>query len=136
MLQAEVLSRRLQVFHDPVGQAEEMLSTGDFDPIKIKTLKAVAPAVYQELRMGVIDRIAEPGIMDKMSYNDQIGVGTMLDIPIHSSMRPEHIAASQMLFQVRKEPMPMPVKSSEGSSGGRPAGNNENATQSQRITDR
>lgn len=136
-LQAEVLSRRLEVFHDPIGQAETMLSTGNFDPIKIKTLKMVAPAVYAELRQGAIERIAQPGVMDKMSYNEQIGMGTMLDIPIHSSMRPEHIAASQQLFMVRNQPAPMPVVGGENKNGGRPsAAENENATRSQKITDR
>lgn len=136
-LQAEVLGRRLAVFHDPIGEAEMMLSTGNFDPIKIKTLKQVAPAVYAELRQGVIERIAMPGVMDKMTYNDQIGVGTMLDIPVHSSMRPEHIASSQQLFLVRNQPAPMPVVGGEGKNGGRPsASDNANATKSQKITDR
>lgn len=136
-LQAEVLGRRLEVFHDPIGQAEMMLSTGNFDPIKVKTLKQVAPAVYAELRQGVIERIAQPGMMEKMTYNDQIGVGTMLDIPIHSSMRPEHIASSQQLFLVRNQPLPMPVQGGEGKEGGRPsATDNANATKSQKITDR
>ena len=137
MLQAEVLSRRLEVFHDPIGQAELMLSTGNFDPIKIKTLRDVAPAIYSELRQGVLERISEPGMMEKMTYNQQIGIGTMLDLPVHSSMRPEHIASSQQLFLVRNQPLPMPVQGGEGKNGGRPsATDNANATKSQKITDR
>jgi hypothetical protein len=141
-LQAETLARRLAVFHDPVGQAEQMLESGQFDPIKIKTLRAVAPAIWQELRVSTLERLSEPGVMESLSYEDQIGAGTMLDINIHSSMRPEHIASSLQLFQSRNQPMPSPTPVlrtggvNNGGGAGRPAANSPQATQAQKITDR
>lgn len=136
-LQAETLARRLAVFHDPVGEAETMLETGSFDPIKVKTLKVVAPAVWQKLRIDVLGRLEDPAVLDKLSYQDQIGLGTMLDINMHSSMRPEQIATSQQIFLRRKEPLPTPTPagSQTQNPGGRPAANSPSATQGQKVTD-
>ena len=134
-MQAEQLSRRLAVFHDPIGETEQMLASGQFDPIKIKTLKVVAPAIYQETRVGMMERLADPEVMKSMTYNDQIGVGAMLDIPIHSSLRPEHIASSQQLFQQRRQPLPMPKQMDQSGRVGRPAENNPYASESQKITE-
>ena len=41
-LQAAVMSKQLNVFHDPVGAAEEMLTSGIYDPISVKALKDLA----------------------------------------------------------------------------------------------
>lgn len=132
-LQAIRLGRQLEVFHDPIGEYERMLTTGSFDPIGVKMLKAAAPALYQEGRSLLLARLGEGNLLESMSYPDQIALSTMLELDIHSSMRPEHIASSQALHLARKEPMEMPIKPA-GSAGGRPPSGSSDATASQQIT--
>jgi hypothetical protein len=132
-LQAIRLGRQLEVFHDPIGEYERMLTTGSFDPIGVKMLKAAAPAIYQEGRSLLLARLGEGNLLESMSYPDQIALSTMLELDIHSSMRPEHIASSQALHLARKEPMEMPIKPA-GSAGGRPPSGSSDATASQQVT--
>lgn len=134
-LQAAVMSRQLAVFQDPVGVAEEMLYTNLYDPIKVKALKEIAPAVFQTLRVEMIGRIQEPGFLDSMDYRSQVSLGSMLDIPIHSSMKPEYIAASQQLHMSRNIPLPTPTIPGS-SNGGRPAADTPGATAAQISTAR
>lgn len=132
-LQAAVMSKQISVFHDPVGAAEEMLATGIFDPIKVKALKEIAPATYQYMRGEIIMKLQEPGFLDNMQYRDQVALGTLVDIPIHSSMKPEYIAASQALHYTRNQPLPSP--SIPGvDTGGRPSETTQ--TQAQVTTGR
>ena len=129
-LQAAVMSRQLSVWQDPVGAAEEMLASGIYDPIRVKTMKEIAPAVFEHLRGQMLMKIQEPGFLDKMAYRDQVAMGSMLDIPIHSSMRPEFIAASQQLHMNRNQPLPSPAIPGS-TNGGRPAADNPGATAAQ-----
>jgi hypothetical protein len=134
-LQAAVMSRQIAVFQDPVGSAEEMLYTGIFDPIKVKAMKEIAPAVFQHMRMEMFQRIQEPGFLDKMNYKEQWALGSLLDIPIHSSMKPEYIAASQALHYTRNQPLPSPAIPGS-TNGGRPAADTPGATAAQISTAR
>lgn len=134
-LQASVMSQQLEVWQDPVGAAESILSTGVHDPIRVKALKEFAPAVFQHLRVEMLGRITQPGFLDGMNYRDQVALGTMLEIPIHSSMRPEFIAASQQLHVSRNEPLPSPAIPGS-TNGGRPAADTPGATAAQISTSR
>lgn len=134
-LQAEVMSRQLSVFQDPVGTAEEMLASGIYDPIRVKALKAVAPQTFSQLQIEMLGRIQEPGFLDNMYYKDQVALGALLDIPIHSSMRPEYIAASLQLHTNRNQPLPTPAAPGN-TNGGRPAGDTPGATAGQIATSR
>lgn len=133
-LQAAVMSRQLEVWQDPVGAAEEMLSTNIYDPIRVKTLKQVAPAIFQQLRVEMLGRIEEPGFLDSMDYRAQVSLGSLLEIPIHSSMRPEFIAASQQLHTNRNQPLPTPA--SAGAGGSRSPADTPGATPAQISTAR
>lgn len=134
-LQAAVMSRQLSVFQDPVGAAEEMLSQGIFDPIRVKALRDIAPSVYQQMKDELIVKIQEPGFLDSMNYREQVALGSLMDIPIHSSMKPEYIAASQALHYTRNQPLPTPPIQ-QSSNGGRPAGENPGSTAAQISTAR
>jgi hypothetical protein len=135
-LQAAVMSRQIEVFQDPVGVAEEMLFTGVFDPIRVKAMKEIAPSVFQHMQSELIERIQEPGFLDNMNYKDQWALGSLMDIPIHSSMRPEYIAASQALHMTRNQPLPTPAMPGGSDAGGRPAADTPGATQAQITTQR
>jgi hypothetical protein len=134
-IHAAVLSRQLAVFHDPVGESEAMLATGKFDPIKIEALREIAPNTWQSLRLGLLERITDPEVNKKLSYREQIGLSTMLDIPIHTSMSPHYIATSQAMFAQRSQPLAANPRM--GAGGGMPSpGDNPNATQAQKSTAR
>lgn len=120
-LQAAVMSRQLSVFQDPVGAAEDMLTQGIFDPIRVKALKEIAPPIYQQMKDELIMKIQEPGFLDSMNYREQVALGSLMDIPIHSSMKPEYIAASQALHFTRNQPLPTPPIQ-QSTNGGRPSG--------------
>lgn len=135
-LQAAVMGKQLEVFHDPVGVAERMLVEGDFDPIQVKALKELAPATFGHLRVALLEKVTLPGFLDKLTYREQIGLGTMLDIAIHSSMRPGYIASSQQIFLDKNQPLATPSIPGAGNGAGRPAADNSLATQSQRIESR
>lgn len=135
-LQRAVMSKQYEVFQNPASVAERMLTTGQFDPIQVKAMKEIAPAVFGHLRVALLERVTMPGFLEGVSYRDQIGIGTMLDIPIHSSMRPGYIAASQQIFLDRNKPLATPALPGAAGAGGRPAANNQLATQSQRIESR
>lgn len=134
-LQAAVMSKQISVWQDPVSSAEEMLATNIFDPIKVKAMKEIAPATYNFMRGELISRLDEPGFMDSMTYRDQVALGTLLDIPINSSMKPEYIAASQQLHTQRNQPLPSPAIPGS-TSGGRPASDTPGATAAQISTSR
>ena len=130
-IEAIVLAKRLEVFHDPVGTAELMLRTGQFDPIKIESLKEMAPNTWQDLRLALLERVTDPEVASKLSYQDQIGLSTMLDIPLHSSMAPQYIATSQQLFMDRNQPLQTNPRI--GANGGIPSPDKSaNATQAQK----
>lgn len=131
-LQAAVIEKQYEVFVDPVGVAERMLSTGQYDAVQMKALKALNPGLFQHIRQEVLENISKPGVLDKMTINQQIGLGTLIDIPLHSSMRPEFIAASLQLHAKRSQPLPTPGMR-QSSNGGRPS--ETNMTAAQKITE-
>ncbi len=128
---AMILAKQLQVFHDPVGTAEFMLRTGRFDPIQVESLREIAPNTWQDLRVSLLERITDPKVRDKLSYQDQIGLSAMLDLPIHSSMAPEYIATSQQLFLDRSQPLTANPRIGQGGGAPNPADNTTAAQKSE-----
>ena len=140
LLQAVVLSKQLSVFHDPTKEAADMLKSGNLDPIKMAALKEIAPNTWQDMRLGVLQRITDPAIASKMTYRDQVQLSSMLDIDIHSSTTPQQIASSQAIFAQRAKPLMANPRMGQGgglpnpTDSANPAKNPE-ATASQRITE-
>jgi len=129
---ALTLSKQLAVFHAPLAEAVDMMKTNNFDPIKCEALRKFAPAVWQEMRVGMLEKISQPGVMDKMTYGDQIGLSVMLDLPIHSSMEPGYIATSQQLFVDRNQPLAANPRIGQNGGAPNPA-DNANATSAQKT---
>lgn len=131
-VQAAILEKQLAVFHDPIGQAKEMLDSGAFDATKIMALQQFAPATWQQMRVGMMQRLSEPGVAASLTYNQQIGISTLLDLPIHTSMDPAYIATSQQMYMDRSAPLK--AKPRAGQGGGLPnPKDNVYATDAQRI---
>lgn len=136
--QAAILQRQLAVFHDPVSVAQDMLRSGHFDQISVKAIQDFAPEIYQQLKVSLLERVSEPGVVSKMSYQDQVEMSTILGIPLHSSMAPQFIASQQQIFTQRNEKNATPQVTVPGqSNGGRPPGpaQSKNSTAAQRITE-
>lgn len=134
---AVVMAKQLEVFHDPVGVAEQMLSSGQFDPIQTKALRELAPNIWADMRVNLLQRITDPKVRDKLSYQEQIGLSTMLDVPLHSSMDPKYISMSQQIFQDRNQPLKANPRMGQGGPGTMPdPQDNINSTASQRVTSR
>lgn len=132
-VQAAVFAKQLAVFNAPVDEAIKMVENNDFDLIKAQALKKYSPEIWQNLRVQMLQRLTQPGVMDNMTYNDQIHLSVMLDLPIHSSMQPGNIASSQQIFLERRNLNSTPASPRMGQSGGMPnPSDNANATPAQR----
>lgn len=136
-VQALTLEKQMAAFHDPIGTATSMIKSGKFDPISVEAVRAFAPAVWQEMRVKMLQKVTEPTVNAKLSYEDQIGLSTMLDLPIHSSMTPAYIASSQAVFAQLNQGQKANPRI--GQSGGFPNPsdkNNPNATEAQKMDTR
>lgn len=135
-VQVEQLRRALEIFHDPVGAIERMVQHGHVSPDQVALLDEMWPATLQEARTAVYERLAaDPDWLPNQDIDVQSAVGTFLGTPVHSSMRPEFVAAQMAMFANRQQPRPQ--SEAYPDSGGRPPGPDKNtmATQAQRITE-
>lgn len=127
------------VFQDPVGEITKALDSGKVTPELVEGLKEMHPEMYQELRVQMLERISEPAVWKSMTYPEQVNIGLLMDLPVHSTMRPKFIAAQQQMYMERN-PMKgiTPQAGSGASNGGRPAGpaKNPGATTAQKVTER
>jgi hypothetical protein len=133
-IDAVLFSKRYAVFQNPIGEAKGMLTTGEFDPIKVEALQEIAPNTWQDMRMALLKRVTEPAVNAKLTYQDQIGLSAMLGINLHTSMSPGFIASSQQLFVKANQITPTPTRA-PGPSGGNPS-TDSGATAAQRSTER
>lgn len=121
-VQMEKFARAYEVFHDPVGVIDRALKTMAITPEAAAGLKEMWPAMWTHLRVEMLSRISDPKVGDKMTYQDQVRLGTLLDLPLHSSMTPQFIASQQQMYAERNQKLPMNAQPGMGSGGGRPEG--------------
>lgn len=121
----EKFARAYEVFQNPVGVARRALETGEISVEAARALREVSPALFQELRVGMLEKLSDPANLAKLSYGEQVNLGRLLDITIHSTQTPRFIAAQQAMFQERNQPLtvrPPGGSTSNNPSGGRPPG--------------
>lgn len=131
-VQAVQFNKMYEAFMFPVGVIEDVLSdVSSIDPIKVNTIKAVHPDLYQYMRGLALENMD----FENMDYRTQGKVSILLDIDIHSSFSPMSIAESQRQF------MELPqVPESGGNRGGTPGnaggprGNGEPPTLGQSLS--
>lgn len=113
-------SRYYAVFQDPVGAAISMLrNPSTITPDNSAALREVAPALFNDVRMRMLERLGNPEFAKSLSRNDQAALSLFLDVPLHSTMRPAWIAAQQMMFRQRNE---QPSAGKPSGPPGRPPG--------------
>lgn len=135
----EKFSRYYEVFQNPVAVINRALDSLKITPEAAEGLQHMWPALWTHLRVEALNRISDPAIMEKLSYEEQVAFGTLLDIKLHSSMSPRFIASQQQMFAQRKELLPMPPQpGAEGGKGGRPSGpaSSPYASAGQKVTAR
>lgn len=132
---AEKFARYYEVFHDPVSVMTRALATGKITMEAADGLKNMNPELYSYMRAAMLYRVADPEVLGKMKYADQVHLGMLLDIPMHSTMDPRFIVAQQQMYTERNQPLEMNPRIQPGGGAGRPSGPGPNATSAQRITE-
>ncbi len=134
-VQVEKFSRYYEVFQNPVGVVNRALETGKITLEAAEGLENMNPELFQLLRVEMLHRISDPEVRKKMSYEDQVQVGMMLKLVLHSSMDPRNIAAQQQMYTERNKPLEMNPRIRPGGGAGRPSGPGPSATSAQRISE-
>ena len=133
-IMTEKFARAYEVFQNPVGVATRWLQNPkSITPEGARMMQEHIPELWQMVRVEMLDRLSEPGMMDKMSYSEQVGLGQMLGIRFHSSQDPQFIQAQQAMFQKRNEPLP--ARPSAANNSNNPSGTSRDMTPAQRITE-
>lgn len=131
----EKFARYYEVFHNPVAVVVRALQTGRITLEAADGLKNMNPELFTYLRTSLIERLAHPEVQKRMSYEDQVHLGVLLDLPVHSSMDPRFIASQQQMYTERNKPLEMNPRIQPGGGAGRPSGPGPNATAAQRATE-
>jgi hypothetical protein len=130
----EQFARAYEVFQNPVGVTVRWLQNPrSITPEGAAALKEMNPELWQTLRVEMLSRLAQPGVLDRMKYHEQVGLGQLLDLRIHSTQDPRFIQAQQEMFQMRKEPLP--ARPSAANNSNNPSGTSKGMTAAQRITE-
>lgn len=131
----EQFARAYEVFQNPVGVALRYLrNPRSITPEGARALQEMNPELWNTLRTEMIMKLGQPGMLDSMGYSEQVGLGHLLDIRIHSTQSPEFIKAQQLMFQKREEPLPARPSASDNNSNN-PSGTSRGMTAAQRITE-
>lgn len=133
----EKFSRYYEVFQNPVAVAVKAMETGKVTLEAAEGLREMNPELWTQVRSNLLYRISHPEVLGKMSYDDQVHMGILLGINLHSTMNPQFIAAQQQMFTERNQPLEMNPRVQPGGGAGRPSGGSPgpSATAAQRITE-
>jgi hypothetical protein len=129
----EKFARVYEVFQNPVAVVARALETGKITLEAADALENMDPELFQYLRVEMLHRISDPEVKNKMSYEDQVHVGMMLKLTLHSTMDPRFISAQQQMYTERNKPLEMNPRIQPGGGAGRPSGPGPSATSAQRI---
>lgn len=128
----EQFARSYEVFQNPVGVATKWLANPrTITPEGARAMREMNPELFQHLRVEMINRLSHPGVLSKMNYHEQVGIGLMLDLEIHSTMSPRFIKAQQEMFAERDQPLPMRGQNNSNN----PSGTSRSMSAGQRITE-
>lgn len=135
-VEMEKFSRYYEVFHNPHAVMTAVLRGSRVLPEWAEGLKEMYPALWTDLRFNMLNRLGDPKVRSKMSYSEQVNIGMLLDIPIHSTMMPQFIVNQQQMYMDRNQPLSIPPQSGMEGGGGRPPGpaNDPRASSAQRVT--
>jgi hypothetical protein len=134
-IQTEQFARAYEVFQNPVGVAVRWLQNPKtVTPEGARMMRDGNPELWTHLRVEMLSRLSQPGILDRLTYSEQVGIGQMLDITVHSTQDPRFIKAQQEMFAERNQPLPT-RPSASGNNSNNPSGVSRGMTSAQRITE-
>lgn len=135
-VEMEKFSRYYEVFHNPHAVMTAVLKGSRVLPEWAEGLREMYPALWTDLRFNMLNRLGDPKVLNKLSYSEQVNLGMLLDIPIHSTMMPQFIVNQQQMYMDRNQPLAIPPQSGMDSGGGRPPGpaNDPRASSGQKVT--
>lgn len=131
----EKFSRYYKVFQDPVGTMMKALDTGRITMEEADGLKNMNPELWAHLRVHLLERISDPEVRSNMKYEDQVHMGMLLGLSLHSTMDPRFVSAQQQMYTERNKPLEMSPRIQPGGGAGRPSGPGPQATSAQRISE-
>jgi hypothetical protein len=118
-----------------MGVMTKALESGKITLEAAEGLREMNPELWQTLRVRMLERISEPEVAKKMSYADQVHVGMLLGLNLHSTMDPRFISAQQQMYTERNQPLEMNPRIQPGGGAGRPSGPGPSATAGQKVTE-
>jgi len=83
---------------DPTSILEQA-ADGELTPEAVDAAEAVAPEFVAELRMEIIDQIAD----QELSYEQGVALSTLFKMPVDMTTTPEYIRTQQMLYAARAQ---------------------------------
>jgi hypothetical protein len=94
--------RYMQAVEHPLSVFDDM-ERGTLTREHVEALKAVYPAMYEQLRQEIIDKVTTED--EKIPYNKKVQLGILLDVPTDLSLEPTNIAGLQANFMPQNDPM-------------------------------
>lgn len=136
-VQIEEFARYYEVFQNPVKVMNDIIKTGRVLPQHAEGLREMNPSLFNELRFAMLNRLGDPALRSKLSYSEQVSLGILLQLPIHSTMTAKFIAPQQEMFLMKNQPLGISPRPGVDSGGGRPPGAaaTPGATSAQKITE-
>ncbi len=102
--------RKLKAVEDPSSILDD-LTDGKLSRDSVEAVKAVYPALYEQMRGDVMGRINDMQAEGKqLPYRERIDLGTLLDIPTDPMLRPDVMATIQASYEQQNEPQATPEK--------------------------
>lgn len=99
-------SRVMRVVDDPLKLVDALID-GSVSYTQFRAVEQTAPETYRMIRTTIIESTAEGRI--ELDYQQQVDLSQMVQAPIHISMEPARIMASQTRFAPEEEPK-LPAK--------------------------
>lgn len=97
--EVDSFGRRLQAFEDPQSTVQLAIS-GKLQRDHVDTLKALHPAVYEQVRentMRHFESLERAGKLNTVPYAKQLAIGILLDIPVNDTMDPSFVQLLQSM---------------------------------------
>lgn len=91
--------RYIQTISNPTSVVEE-LQQGTLTRDHVEALRAVYPNMYQKIQQETIEQIAQEP--EKLSYQQRLYLGVLLNIPADISLTPENMQALQAKFNTQE----------------------------------
>lgn len=117
----EKWSRYYEVFQNPLKVMQDAVANLRITPEAAEAMQNMYPAAYTQLRVSMLSKLSNPDVMNKVSYDEQVRIGTLLNLPLHSTMTPQFIASQMQMYTERNQKLSMPPQPGAGESAGRPS---------------